>query len=503
MEDIEVMKQNLEKLQKENASLKSQIQLLKEKENSYQSSISRIKKIQNEYESSYTESINDYKNHEEEIKKKYLEFQKNLEKQNEENEKRLSDEIFLLKNELKEKDNIINSLKEKINLLNEKITKDELNYYFKEKEYEDIIISKERKLNELNEAIKQIVQEATEEIKRLSEQLEDFQNRTKINNPMNLIIEKETIENNYNLNHNIPNLNKSVDNAINNNINSIKSLKQNDIIKQSQNIINNSVLLSDNIKNILKDGTTPQKMNNSFMLNNKYNNLNTNNTGIDNNNPLFYTQNNFYNKNNPDIMTQLYLLQNDKNLLANQLKQKEKEVNFWKNLRSDLYANSQAHKNLNNNLNYNYNNNKYLNDIKLKNMEKTLMNYGNKINRINMQYNESLKNHQREIDKLKNDMENSINLTQNSKFNEGTFNTNSYEEMGDNNDNDQARSESEDILHALKITIPSKEGIRNEYINSQVQKIKNADNIDNNTENNNNIDNNDNIDNFDNIDNKE
>ena len=312
-----------------------------------------------------------------------------LEKQNEENEKRLSDEIFLLKNELKEKDSIINSLKEKINLLNEKITKDELNYYFKEKEYEDIIISKERKLNELNEAIKQIVQEATEEIKRLSEQLEDFQNRTKINNPMNLVIEKETIENNYNLNHNIQNLNKSVDNAINNNINSIKSLKQNDIIKQSQNIINNSVLLNDNFKNILKDGNTPQKVNNSFMLGNRYNNLNTNNTGNDNNNPLFYTQNNFYNKNNPDIMTQLYLLQNDKNVLANQLRQKEKEVNFWKNLRSDLYTNNQVHKNLNNNLNnYNYNNNKYLNDIKLKNMEKTLMNYGNKINRINMQYNE-------------------------------------------------------------------------------------------------------------------
>ena len=32
-------------------------------------------------------------------------------------------------------------------------------------------------------------------------------------------------------------------------------------------------------------------------------------------------------------------------------------------------------------------------------------------------------------------MENSINLTQNSKLNEGTFNTNSYEEMGDNNEN--------------------------------------------------------------------
>ena len=300
---------------------------------------------------------------------------------------------------------------------------------------------------------------------------------------MNLVIEKESIENNYNLsnlNHlnnlnNINNLNKSVDNA-RNNINSIKSIKQNDIVKQSQNIINNSVLLSDNIKNnIFKDGNTPQRMNrmnNSFMLNNKYSNLNTND------NQLFYTQNNFYNKNkNPDIMAQLYLLQNDKNMLSNQLKQKEKEVHFWKNLRSDLYNNTQFHGTTNNTLNYN-NNNKYLNDIKIKNMEKTLMSYGNKINSIKKQYNESLKNQQKEIDKLKYDMENSINLTQNSKLNEGTFNTNSYED-GDNDDIEQARSTTEDLLHALKITIPSKEGIRNEYINSQVQKIKNAENVDN------------------------
>ena len=462
MEDIEELKQNLEKLEKENISLKSQIQLLKEKENSYQSSISRVKQIQSEYESSYNESINDYKKHIEEIKKKYLEFQKLLEKQSEENEKRLCDEIFLLKNERKEKDIIINDLKEKMNTLNEKITKDELTYYFKEKEYEDIIISKERKLSELNEAIKQIVQEATEEIKRLSEQLEDFQNRAKLGNPMNYIIEKEVIENNYQNNlNNLNNLNRSVDNIKKNNINSIKSLKQNDIIKQSQNIINNSVLLTDNFQKVLNEGNTPQRINNSFMLNNnKFSNLNN----LNGDNPFFYTQKAFSNKNNPDIMTQLYILQNDKNSLISQLQQKEKEVNFWKNLRSDLYANAQ------NNLRGN-NNNKYLNDIKLKNMEKTLMNYGNKINKINKQYNESLKNHQREIDKLKNDMENSIKFTQNSKnMNEGTFNMNSYEEM-DMDENEQA---SEDLLHALKISIPSKEGIRNEYINSQVQKIKNS-----------------------------
>ena len=465
MEDFENLKENLEKYNKENISLKNQIEILKEKENSYQTSISKIKKIQNEYESSYNLFINDYKKNKEEIRNKYLEYQNILEKQNEENEKRLSEEIFLLKKELKEKDNIINSLNEKINILNLKISKDQFNYYFKEREYEDIIISKERKLNELNEAIKQIVKEATDEIKRLSQQLEEFQKKSKLSNPMNFVIEKETIENNYNIN----NLNRSVDNA-RNNINSIKSLKQNDIIRQSQNINNNSVLLSDNYRNILNNVNTPLRMNNSFMINNKFNKLNNND------NPLFYTQNNFYNPNNKDLKAKLYILQNDKNMLANQLKQKEKEVNFWKNLRTDLYANAQDYNKINIHPN---SNNKYINDIKLKSMEKTLMNYGNKINKIKKQYNESLKNHQREIDKLRNDVESSVNLTQHSKMNEGTFNTNSYEELGDNDDIDQGKSTSEDLIHALKITIPSKEGIRNEYINSQVQKIKNSENIDN------------------------
>ena len=461
MEDTETLKKNLENLQKENAILKNEIQLLKEKEKSYQSSLSKIKQIQSEYESSYTKSINDYKRHEDEIKKKYLEYQTILEKQNEENEKRLTDEIFLLKSELKEKDDKITSLNEKINLLSEKISKDELTYYIKEKEYDDIIISKERKLNELNEAIKQIVQEATEEIKRLSEQLEEFQNRTKLNNPLSLLIEKETIENNYNL----VNLNRSVDNIKNNNINTIKPVKQNDLVKQSENIINNSVILSERYKNVLKEGNnninTPLKPNNSFALNNKYNN----------DNALFYTQNNFFNKNNnQNLMTQLYLLQTDKSLLTNELKQKEKEVTFWKNLRRDIYSNNKNFGNAANNT-INSTNNKYLNDIKLKNMEKTLANYENKINKINKQYNNSIKYHQREINKLKNDMENNINITHQNRMNEGTFNINSYEDI----ENDyQRKSVNDDLLHSLKITIPSKEGIRNEYINSQVQKIKNS-----------------------------
>ena len=472
MSDLEIMKQNLEILQNENTSLKSQIQIYKEKENSYQTSISRIKKIQSEYESSYQQSINECKAHEEEIKKKYYNYQKILENQNEQNEKRLTNEILLLKTEQKEKDKIIQSLTEKINLLNEKLSKEELNYYVKEKEYEDIIISKERKLSELNDAIKQIVEEANEEIKRLSQQLEEFENKPKTNNPINNVMEREAAENI--LNFNLGMLNKSVDDIKNKNNNVIISNTNNDIMKQSQNIANNSFLLSDRFKNVLNDGpnsiTTPQKANNSFILNNKYSN----------DRPMLYTQNNYANKStnnnsatgSQNLMTQLYLLQNDKNVLANELKQKEKEVNFWKNIRSDMYSKSQGQNNsANNSINFSTNN--YLNDMKLKNMEKTLVNYGNNIDTFKKQYNQSLKYHQKEIDKLKNDMGNSAIMGYN-KADGGITSINRYEEIPKDL-NEQKKNTNEDLLHALKITIPSKEGIRNEYIKSQVQQIKNSD----------------------------
>ena len=472
MSDLEIMKQNLEILQNENTSLKSQIQIYKEKENSYQISISRIKKIQTEYESSYQQSINECKAHEEEIKKKYYNYQKILENQNQQNEKRLTNEILLLKTEQKEKDKIIQSLTEKINLLNEKLSKEELNYYVKEKEYEDIIISKERKLSELNDAIKQIVEEANEEIKRLSQQLEEFENKPKTNNPINNVMEREATENILNVNLGM--LNKSVDDIKNKNNNVIISNNNNDIMKQSQNIANNSFLLSDRFKNVLNDGpnsiTTPQKANNSFMLNNKYSN----------DRPMLYTQNNYANKStnnnsatgSQNLMTQLYLLQNDKNVLANELKQKEKEVNFWKNIRSDMYSKNQVQNNsANNSINFSTNN--YLNDMKLKNMEKTLVNYGNNIDTFKKQYNQSLKYHQKEIDKLKNDMGNSAIMGYN-KADGGITSINRYEEIPKDL-NEQKKNTNENLLHALKITIPSKEGIRNEYIKSQVQQIKNSD----------------------------
>ncbi len=82
-----------------------------------------------------------------------------------------------------------------------------------------------------------------------------------------------------------------------------------------------------------------------------------------------------------------------------------------------------------------------------------------------------------EIDQLRNDMENSVNMTYN-KVNDVMLNTNSYED-NENDSSEQIKSTNENLLNSLKITIPSKEGIRNEYIKSQVQKIKNSENFNN------------------------
>ena len=101
-ENINNNVQNIELLQKENISLKNQVQLLKEKEESYQSSISKIKQVQSEYEIAYKKALTDYNKQEEDLKNKYLEYQSILEKQNEDNEKSYVDEILLLKVKLKE-----------------------------------------------------------------------------------------------------------------------------------------------------------------------------------------------------------------------------------------------------------------------------------------------------------------------------------------------------------------------------------------------------------------
>ena len=120
-----------------------------EKEKLYNSNIEKIKKIQADNEKAYFDSLKENKVREQEIQQKFLEFQNILENQYEENEKRLTEEINQLSQELSKRDNIINVFQNNINSLKEKISQDELNYHMKEKEFENVIRIKERKLEEL------------------------------------------------------------------------------------------------------------------------------------------------------------------------------------------------------------------------------------------------------------------------------------------------------------------------------------------------------------------
>ena len=118
---LEELRQKKISLENEISSLESQLQISLEKEKLHQSTLTKIKKIQSEYEQSYLSSLNDYKNRENSLKSQYLNYQNLLEKQYNESEKRLNDEITLLKNQLKQKDEIISTLQKQANDLNGQI----------------------------------------------------------------------------------------------------------------------------------------------------------------------------------------------------------------------------------------------------------------------------------------------------------------------------------------------------------------------------------------------
>ena len=85
------IEEKLKILESENNSLKNKINISLEKEKLYHSTVEKIKQIQAENEKSYFDSLKENKKREEEIQQKFLEFQKILENQYGENEKRLNE----------------------------------------------------------------------------------------------------------------------------------------------------------------------------------------------------------------------------------------------------------------------------------------------------------------------------------------------------------------------------------------------------------------------------
>ena len=140
------IEQKLQLLQSENNALKIKLQSSLEKESLYQSNLEKIKSVQSSQENAYFTALKDSKRREEELKQKFLEFQKVLENQYSASEARFNEEMNQMSQEISKLDNIINNLKNELNQLEEKISQEELNFNFKEKEFENVIKIKERKL---------------------------------------------------------------------------------------------------------------------------------------------------------------------------------------------------------------------------------------------------------------------------------------------------------------------------------------------------------------------
>ena len=176
----------------------------------------------------------------------------------------------------------------------------------------------------------------------------------------------------------------------------------------------------------------------------------------------------FANYSNDELINEIYLLQNENNNLLNTLREKENEVNFWKNLRNDLARTNNHSDSLNNNLGI-------LNKIKLQNYEKSLINMETKINDLNNRFSNSL---------MRNSNPNNSQMIEiNRKYyiNTSGILDKDYknEELADEIEQNEGERENKSCLNALpslNIAIPNEEGIRNEYINSQVSRIKNLEN---------------------------
>ena len=92
------IEQKLKTLQSENISLKTQLQSFSQKEALYNSTLEKIKSIQSEQEKSFFNSIKDSKRREEELKLKFLDFQKLLENQYSASEARFNEEMNQMRN---------------------------------------------------------------------------------------------------------------------------------------------------------------------------------------------------------------------------------------------------------------------------------------------------------------------------------------------------------------------------------------------------------------------
>ena len=150
---------SIEFLKKENASLTKL----------YKDSLIKMKKIQRDYESMYSKFVNENQLREYFMKNNYIKYQELLQQHFQKEENNYIEEIKNLKLQIQEKDKVINALQNNNALLNDKLSKNELIYNLKEKEYQNQLLNKDRLLMKSSDIVNKNSYEVMEDIKKLKE----------------------------------------------------------------------------------------------------------------------------------------------------------------------------------------------------------------------------------------------------------------------------------------------------------------------------------------------
>ena len=321
---------SIEFLKKENASLTKL----------YKDALIKMKKIQRDYESMYSKFVNENQLRENFMKNNYIKYQELLQQHFQKEENNYIEEIKNLKLQIQEKDKVINALQNNNTLLNDKLSKNELIYNLKEKEYQNQLLNKDRLLMKSSDIVNKNSYEVMEDIKKLKEEIKYFQNKANNNN-------------------------------INNNDNYVYDNNQNNL-----NYFNNEYKRQQQIRKSLSSNNFNDIRNYSDL--NSKNNFNNNLTYYSTNNPQIRNFNS--NQNSPYAIKTKTLNNNANEIhklktriinLINIIKQKDKEINFWKNLRQNLYK-ANTTQNIDNNI-YNKTYINSMNNYRYINSEQKLM----------------------------------------------------------------------------------------------------------------------------------
>ena len=291
----------------------------------YKQALLKMKKIQKDYESMYSQFVNENMIRENIIKNNYIKYQELLEQHFQKEENNYIEEIKNLKLQMKEKEKIINVLQNNNTLLNDKLAKNELIFNLKEKEYQKQLFNKDRLLMKSSDIVNKNSHEVMEDIKKLKEEIKYFQN--KANNNSNIY-------------------NKKINNINNDNINNFNYF--NNEYKRQQQI--KKSLSSNNFhdSNYYMDFNSK---NNCFESFNNFENTKMGSFNLKQNFP--YPFKNKASNNSNEIHKLKARIIN----LINIIKQKEREINFLKNSKQNLYMNNKTQ-------NFdNFSNSTYINSI--------------------------------------------------------------------------------------------------------------------------------------------